>query len=286
MIKYILKELKIAHYIKNIVIFIPLILNLQSQGLLNWIRGAGLFFIFCLMSSCVYIINDLKDKQNDRTHPIKKYRPIAANHISRTVVFRLLFLLFIMIFLLSLLIPENCWIWILGYGLLNILYICKLREIFYLDICCIAIGFLFRLMAGYSLIGMFPNLMILACVFFTSCYFTCLKRRMEILFLGKYGIHCRKSILKVRHNTIEGLTDINAILAAVSLGVGVGACYSLLTGILLLLMFSLVLLRLMYLSHQNLKSDDPIWFIKKDWILKNLIIFFFLFLILSKLYSF
>lgn len=79
-----LKLMRIKHYIKNLLIFIPLFF---SKNILDTYKlSAGLigFMSFCLISSTIYIFNDICDVEKDRIHLKKKNRPIASGKISRT----------------------------------------------------------------------------------------------------------------------------------------------------------------------------------------------------------
>ena len=81
-LKNILKLMRIKHYLKNGLIFLPLIFNSQLfeiKPLLMTIYG---FISFCLISSAVYVINDIKDVEKDKMHKIKKNRPIASGAVS------------------------------------------------------------------------------------------------------------------------------------------------------------------------------------------------------------
>ena len=80
MIKY-LKLIRVKHWIKNFLIFLPLIFskNINIDNIKLVILG---FISFSLASSAIYIINDIKDKEKDSKHPTKKNRPIASGAIS------------------------------------------------------------------------------------------------------------------------------------------------------------------------------------------------------------
>ena len=82
MIKNILKLMRVKHYLKNILVFLPLVFSSQlfeANYFLNTFIG---FISFCFISSSVYIINDIKDVNKDRLHKIKKNRPIASGKVS------------------------------------------------------------------------------------------------------------------------------------------------------------------------------------------------------------
>ena len=80
--KEILNLIRIKHWLKNILIFLPVFfsVNILSTELLK--KSFIAFIVFCLSSSIVYIINDLNDLEKDKKHPIKKLRPLASGKIS------------------------------------------------------------------------------------------------------------------------------------------------------------------------------------------------------------
>jgi len=96
-IKNIIKLIRPRHYIKNILIFLPLFFSGKINNA-NKMSVAVLGFIsFCLLASIVYVINDLKDIENDKINPTKKDRPLASGKINKkeaiTIIILLLFLM-------------------------------------------------------------------------------------------------------------------------------------------------------------------------------------------------
>ena len=76
-----LKELRISHYVKNMIIILPVVFSgnlMQSKYWMNIILG---FCAFSAMASSIYIINDIKDCEKDKLHPVKRNRPIASGAI-------------------------------------------------------------------------------------------------------------------------------------------------------------------------------------------------------------
>ena len=80
--KDILKLLRVQHYIKNLLVFVPLFFAGKIFDV-ELIKNAVIGFIcFCLISSAVYVVNDIKDVEKDRKHPKKRTRPIASGRVS------------------------------------------------------------------------------------------------------------------------------------------------------------------------------------------------------------
>lgn len=77
-----LKELRVTHYLKNFVLFLPLFFNGSLFNVLYWKNLILGFVAFSATASVIYLINDIQDKEKDARHPVKRYRPIASGEIS------------------------------------------------------------------------------------------------------------------------------------------------------------------------------------------------------------
>ena len=104
MFTQIIKLIRIPQWIKNFFVFVPLVFSLNlfhKELLFTTLLG---FFIFCLTSSVVYIINDIVDADADRAHPVKKLRPIASRKISPSqgIIIAAVFTLFIVLLCIGL----------------------------------------------------------------------------------------------------------------------------------------------------------------------------------------
>ena len=182
MIKY-LKLMRIKHYIKNLLIFLPLIFsqNINSRNILLTILG---FISFSFASSTIYIINDIKDKEKDQNHPTKKNRPIAAGTIS--VPNALILAILLLILTIAILIYLSAFnkfisIYIITYILKNIMYSFGLKNIPLLDVFILALGFLIRVLYGGALINVEVSTWLFLTVLSISFYLGLGKRRNELM---------------------------------------------------------------------------------------------------------
>ena len=100
MLKYYLKEMRVHHYIKNLLVFVPLICSGQILDPEKLLPSFFAFLSFCFISSAVYFINDIRDAEKDRNHPTKCNRPIAAGKISvrSAVIFTIVLILLAVLF--------------------------------------------------------------------------------------------------------------------------------------------------------------------------------------------
>ena len=152
MLRAILKSMRIKQWTKNAFVLAALVFDRQLTNPNSVVRSLSGFFLFCLLSSSVYIINDILDVESDRQHPKKKNRPIASGKLSipaaiaATVV--ILLCTFPLAYLLS---PGFLGISVL-YFLLNLAYSIWLKHIPLIDVLILAAGFVLRVGAGVTLI--------------------------------------------------------------------------------------------------------------------------------------
>ena len=152
MLTDIIKTFRIKQWLKNVFLFAAIVFDGQLFNIDAFSHILAGFLIFCFLSSSVYTLNDVFDKEADKQHPVKSKRPIASGKIPlRTAVFIALLtssLAFIAAYFLSLSFLILCGV----YFLINILYSKWLKHIPILDVMIIAAGFVLRVAAGVSLI--------------------------------------------------------------------------------------------------------------------------------------
>lgn len=147
--KDILKLLRVHHYIKNILVIIPLFFAGKIFDLRLVVESAYGFAAFSLVSSAVYVLNDLKDVEKDRNHPKKKNRPIASGRVSAQKAIILFAVCILLAVLISVYRRQWTGLVILGiYLFLNFLYSCGLKSVPIVDIVILASGFVLRIVYG------------------------------------------------------------------------------------------------------------------------------------------
>lgn len=185
-LKNILKLMRIKHYLKNGLIFLPLIFNSQLFEIKPLLMTFYGFISFCLISSAVYVINDIKDVEKDRMHKIKKNRPIASGAIS----IKEDILLFIVLTISSLcinvfIIKEFSSILLISlYLILNIMYSLGLKNIPIIDVVILVSGFVIRVIYGASITSIEISKWLYLTVMFGSFFMGFGKRRNEIIKQG------------------------------------------------------------------------------------------------------
>ena len=278
MIKDILKLLKVKHYIKNIVVFVPLVFSLSFKDFHQDFFALAAFIAFCLISSAVYILNDIIDAPKDRLHPIKKTRPIASGKVSVKTALILFIVLLTASCALSLAITPILLLAVLGYLILNICYTFYFKQIPIIDVVCIALGFVIRVLGGCVAISVMPSPLVILLTFFTSMFFTFAKRKLEYSLIADQS-QLRKSIKQYNEALLNQYVTINAVLSIAFYFTYMldsqtiqraGTQYLYLSAI----PFTVLLFRLLFLVQTSGKIDDPAVFIYKDSTVKWLVIFY------------
>lgn len=181
-IKSYLKLMRVKHYIKNILLFIPMIFAREITR--SNIKTACFGFIaFSFMASVIYIINDIKDVKNDRLHPTKKYRPIANNEISIFKANLLATLLFTLSLIANYFVKEQVisYTVLIIYFCLNLFYSFGLKKKPIIDIMLLALFYILRVYYGGIIIGIAISDWLFLTITFASLYLTFGKRRNEFV---------------------------------------------------------------------------------------------------------
>jgi 4-hydroxybenzoate polyprenyltransferase len=152
MLKALFKTMRPRQWTKNIFIFAALVFDKQLLNVDSFVRTLAGFGLFCLISSSVYIFNDLADVEADRQHPEKKNRPIAAGKLPVGVAWFAGIVLVVVTLGLAYLLTPGFETVLLIYFLLNLAYSKWLKHIPIIDVIVIATGFVLRVHAGVTLI--------------------------------------------------------------------------------------------------------------------------------------
>ena len=190
MMNYV-KLLRVKHYIKNLLIFLPLIFSGMLFEKNNFFKTFLGFICFSLVASSIYIINDIKDREKDRKHKTKCKRPIASGKVSVRSAIILVLLLLISTISITVLsdIKINSIMCLVVYFAINLGYSFGLKDIPLLDVAIIVLGFILRVMYGSSIVNIEVSNWLYLTVLAASFYLALGKRRNEI---NKNGRNARK----------------------------------------------------------------------------------------------
>lgn len=148
-----LKEMRIKSWLKNAFVFFPIVFSMELFIWDKLIEAVILALAFCLISSAIYVLNDISDVEKDRKHEVKKNRPIASGAISFSHAWLLLIFLMVAGFGLGLWVNLPSFILLFVYVLINIMYSKWLKTKAIIDCFCIAAGFLLRVLVGGTIVS-------------------------------------------------------------------------------------------------------------------------------------
>ena len=216
---YYISSMRPLQWSKNLVVLAALMFsrNLFNLGMAS--RSLEAFGVFCLLSASIYILNDIRDYERDRVHPVKSGRPIASGRISRSGALVFGVILGLGGLILSSLLGWGFFRVGLTYYFLMIVYSLGLKNAVVLDVHIISIGFVLRAIAGFEVLkaiepGVLISPWLLVCTLFLALFLGFNKRRHEVTLLSDEAARHRKSL---DDYTVEFLDAMIAVVTAATL---------------------------------------------------------------------
>lgn len=179
----LIRSLRPHQWAKNLFVLAPLVFGhglLRGDLLLTGLLATA---SFCAGSSAVYLFNDLRDREADRNHPVKRHRPIAAGTLPASLA------VLAAVALLAAAGGAGAWLGggflavLAAYVVLNLAYTLGLKEVVILDVMIVAVGFVLRVLAGGAAVGVEVSRWLLLCTIFLALFLAFSKRRHEIELL-------------------------------------------------------------------------------------------------------
>ncbi len=152
MLTALLKTMRPRQWTKNGFVFFALIFDKQLFHKTAFLHTLAGFILFCLVSSVVYIINDISDIEADRQHPQKKKRPLASGQLPVSVAWAAAIGLTVASVPLAAFLSTGFLVVLVAYLIINLAYSKWLKLVPILDVFVLAAGFLLRVEAGVTLI--------------------------------------------------------------------------------------------------------------------------------------
>jgi len=273
------------HSIKSLVVFAPLFFNFDFN-LDLYISVTFASILFYMMSSSIYIFNDLIDLPRDKLHPIKKHRPIASEKITTQEAKYFLSVLLLSTTTISIIFNFELFFILLIYLIINIFYSLILKEVFLLDMIIIATGFVLRLFAGAVVVDISLSSWIIIITFLLASFLAISKRMDNVNGINQessniskiYTERNIKSIILILSITLVGsyisFTMYSEIITKYNI------TYLPLNSVLVII----GVLRYLYIIFNTPKNYDPIAIFFGDTLLKLIFIIWIVsFYILSAL---
>jgi 4-hydroxybenzoate polyprenyltransferase len=207
-----LKLLRPKDWAKNLFLFIPSFFAREFNDVSNLILLFYGFIAFSCIASSIYIINDYRDREDDRKHPVKCKRPLASGSVSPTAAIIICIILLFAGFGLAWWIRDKFLFVLAIYFLVNLGYSLGLKNIPILDIILLAVGFVLRIKSGSVIARVFLSEWIVIMVFLLAIFMAIGKRRDDVLLKLSSGTDMRKSI---KGYNLEFLNVMLALVSAV-----------------------------------------------------------------------
>lgn len=207
-----LSLIRIHQWFKNLLIVLPVLTTQKTLLVNDYWNLFYLFITFSLVSSLVYIFNDLIDQKNDSKHPIKKNKPIAKKNINSYETFTIIFIIviFLIIIFTQKIINNSNINLIITYFISSIVYSLFIKKIRYVDILVISSFYVIRLMCGVNGIEENISNLIYIQIYIASLFILICKRYSDLVYTSNY-----KNIINVYNNSNKTLIIlINFLLVA------------------------------------------------------------------------
>ena len=176
----LLRLMRPHQWVKNAFVFTGLLFGHAWHDVHLVTQVMLAFCAFCLLSSAIYIVNDMVDLEQDRQHPVKRLRPLAAGKIQQSAAIILALLLAVVGLSLAYGASPSVLIILIAYALMNIAYSLWLKHVVILDVFIIATGFMLRILVGTLGVGIPPSQWLLLCGLMVTLFLGFSKRRAEI----------------------------------------------------------------------------------------------------------
>ena len=214
--KYIFYVLRPEQWVKNFLIFLPLIFGKKLISFPENLYSVIFFCIFSLAASIAYILNDINDIDKDRLHPTKRLRAITSGKVSIKQALILASVLTVIILPISFILEPRFGVIIIIYLVSNILYSRTLKNIVIIDVFCIAFLFFLRIAAGSIAGNVDMSHWIIFMVVLLALFLGFNKRRQEIILLSKRAEQHRTTLKRYNIYFIDQMSSIiTASLAVV-----------------------------------------------------------------------
>lgn len=208
MLKSLVRLARPSQWLKNGVVLAALVFSGEATHISALEVTALAVAIFCLLSSSVYVLNDLVDRDKDRRHPLKKGRPIASGQVSPAAAILFCALALVVALTGAWFINWSFFIISLGYFVLNFSYSFWLKNIVIVDAMSIAVGFVLRAYAGAYAIEVPASKWLLINTLFLALFLAFGKRRHELVFLEDDAASHRTILSKYSPYLLDQLIGI------------------------------------------------------------------------------
>ena len=254
-IKVFIDLIRYKSYLKNLIIFLPLFLTYANWSLISFTKLFFIFLFFSILTSSVYILNDIFDIEIDKKHKKKKYRPLASGLLTIklaiiiSIIFSIISLTYFFFFT-----QEIIFLLVTSYLVINFLYSFYFKKLRYLDLIIVLLGFLIRIYLGsISTEVIISTFLVTQVIFFVLFIIIC--KRREYFFSFEKNVFSKYSITELNFLSKFFLIInlINYIIYLFNNNAFIGSSVLFVSFVL----YAILLIRYFFITFRN-KVFDPI----------------------------
>ncbi len=273
---YVLKSMRPRQWTKNLIVFMALIFSIgqewQLSDVSSWAplfgRSALVFVFFSLLSSADYLINDLADREKDRLHPKKQYRPIAAGQLSPRAAIGWAIGLAVVALVGGFALDWQVGLILTGYAVLMLGYTFALKQMVLMDMMAISAGFVLRAMAGAAAIDVPISPWLYIVTALGALFLVIHKRRAELTLLEDGAANHRPILEEYSAPLLDQMASLVTASTLTAYGLYTFTAENLPDNNAMMLTIPFVLyglLRYLYLVHQRHEGGSPEEVLLRDW---------------------
>lgn len=255
-----IRALRPKQWSKNVLVFAALVFSHQLSELDAFAEAVLAFICFCLASSAVYLLNDLRDRESDRLHPKKRLRPIAAGLVPERDAMVLSVLLALAALAVAFQITPYFAALLVVYMLMNIAYSLALKHYVIIDVFAISAGFVLRAAAGAVILSVPISPWLYVCTVVLALFIGFGKRRHELELLEDGASGHRRNLNEYSAPLLDQFIVVTASAAVMAYSLYTFVADNLPDNHLMMITIPFVLygiFRYLYLVHQKQEGGAP-----------------------------
>ena len=208
-----------AQWVKNLVVPLPFLFGGALTNLHGWWLAAAGFLVFCSITSGIYLLNDVMDRERDRAHPVKRSRPLAAGELRVSTALAAAAPLALGGVLAGFLLRDAFGLWCGFYTILMVSYSLWLKRVPFVEALIVAAGMPLRALAGAALAGVPPSIFLMVCAYLLALFLVVGKRQWELQRAGRTTPSEHRSVLvSYRSEGLDFLFVVSALATVAAYG--------------------------------------------------------------------
>jgi 4-hydroxybenzoate polyprenyltransferase len=251
-----LVALRPRQWSKNLLLFAGIVFAAELGDAVRWGEAAAIFVAYCAASSAAYLVNDLRDAEDDRLHPVKRYRPIARGELQPERALVLAAVLAAGAVAIAAVLGFTSLLLLLAFVALQLAYSLGLKRVVFLDVVAIAGLFVIRAAAGAAAVDVPISGWLLVCTALLALFLGLAKRRGELVLVHAEATPGRPALAGYSLKLVDVL--LNAVAAATAVAYAVYAVAAHSAWMALTVPFVVVGLgRYLFLVHRHDLGEEP-----------------------------